>query len=150
MKILCVRVSSVSSQITVSLSIRLSLNSFPHKRNIFHGSFHPVTDAILAQDSGKVIQKNRICKVVWEYTFCYIIKGVKYHAEQIILFGSRAKGTALERSDIDIAVSGVDDFDSLLDAVDAIQTLYTIDLLNMDTCGNELILEDIKKYGRKI
>ena len=29
----------------------------------------------------------------------------KYHAEQIILFGSRAKGTALERSDIDIAVS---------------------------------------------
>ena len=30
----------------------------------------------------------------------------KYHAEQIILFGSRAKGTALERSDIDIAVYG--------------------------------------------
>lgn len=74
----------------------------------------------------------------------------KYHAEQIILFGSRAKGTALERSDIDIAVSGVEDFDSLQDAVDGIQTLYTIDLLNMDTCGNELILEDIKKYGRKI
>ena len=49
--------SSVSSQITVSLSIRLSLNSFPHKRNIFHGSFHPVTDAILTQDNGKVIQK---------------------------------------------------------------------------------------------
>ena len=73
----------------------------------------------------------------------------KYHAEQIILFGSRAKGTALERSDIDIAVSGVDDFDSLLDAVDAIQTLYTIDLLNMDTCGNELILEDIKSMDAK-
>ena len=72
------------------------------------------------------------------------------YAEQIILFGSRAKGTALERSDIDIAVSGVEDFDSLQDAVDGIQTLYTIDLLNMDTCGNELILEDIKKYGRKI
>lgn len=74
----------------------------------------------------------------------------KYHAEQIILFGSRAKGTALERSDIDIAVSGVDDFDSLLDAVDAIQTLYTIDLLNMDTCGNELILEDIKSMDANL
>lgn len=35
---------------------------------------------------------------------------VKYQAEEIILFGSRAKGTALERSDIDIAVSGVNDY----------------------------------------
>ena len=31
----------------------------------------------------------------------------KYGAQKIILFGSRAKGTATERSDIDIAVSGV-------------------------------------------
>ena len=31
----------------------------------------------------------------------------KYGAQEIILFGSRAKGTATERSDIDIAVSGV-------------------------------------------
>lgn len=31
---LCVRVSSESSQITVSQRIRLSLNSFPHNRNI--------------------------------------------------------------------------------------------------------------------
>ena len=38
---------------------------------------------------------------------------VKYQAKEIILFGSRAKGTALERSDIDIAVSGVNDFDAL-------------------------------------
>ena len=30
-----------------------------------------------------------------------------YGAQKIILFGSRAKGTATERSDIDIAVSGV-------------------------------------------
>ena len=30
----------------------------------------------------------------------------KHNAKEIILFGSRAKGTALERSDIDIAVTG--------------------------------------------
>ena len=30
-----------------------------------------------------------------------------YGAKRIILFGSRAKGTATERSDIDIAVAGV-------------------------------------------
>lgn len=75
---------------------------------------------------------------------------VKYQAKEIILFGSRAKGTALERSDIDIAVSGVNDFDALEEEIEEIPTLYTVDLLNMDTCRNELILEDIRKYGRKI
>ena len=75
---------------------------------------------------------------------------VKYQAEEIILFGSRAKGTALERSDIDIAVSGVNDFDALEEEIEEIPTLYTVDLLKMDTCRNELILEDIRKYGRKI
>ena len=38
---------------------------------------------------------------------------VKYQAQEVVLFGSRAKGTALERSDIDIAVSGVKAFDAL-------------------------------------
>ena len=75
---------------------------------------------------------------------------VKYQAEEIILFGSRAKGTALERSDIDIAVSGVKAFDALEEEIEEIPTLYIVDLLNMDTCRNELILEDIRKYGHKI
>ena len=43
----------------------------------------------------------------------------KYKAKEVILFGSRAKGTALERSDI-------------------------------DTCKNNLLLEDIKEYGKKL
>ena len=37
----------------------------------------------------------------------------QHDAQKVILYGSRAKGTALERSDIDIAVSGVKDFDTL-------------------------------------
>ena len=74
----------------------------------------------------------------------------KYHAKEILLFGSRAKGTALERSDIDIAVSGVSDFDGLQEEVADIPTLYTVDLLDMDTCRNALLLEDIRQYGRKI
>ena len=74
----------------------------------------------------------------------------KYHAKEILLFGSRAKGTALERSDIDIAVSGVSDFDGLQEEVADIPTLYTVDLLDMDTCRNSLLLEDIRQYGRKI
>ena len=73
-----------------------------------------------------------------------------FHAKEIILYGSRAKGTARERSDIDIAVSGVADFDALVEAVEDLPTLYSVDLLNLVTCRNQLLLEDIREYGRKI
>ena len=74
----------------------------------------------------------------------------KYSASQCILFGSRAKGTALERSDFDLAVSGTSDFFAMREEVENLPTLYTIDLINLDTCSNSLLLEDIKKYGKKI
>ncbi|EET61505.1 nucleotidyltransferase domain protein [Marvinbryantia formatexigens DSM 14469] len=74
----------------------------------------------------------------------------KYNAREVILFGSRAKGTARDRSDIDIAVSGVTYFEELAEEVDTFPTLYTIDIVNLDTCKNRLLLEDIKDYGRKI
>lgn len=74
----------------------------------------------------------------------------RFHAKDVILYGSRAKGTAQERSDIDIAVTGVTDFEQLLEEVDRIPTLYRVDVLNLDTCRNEQLLEDIKEYGKKI
>lgn len=74
----------------------------------------------------------------------------KYSADQGILFGSRAKGTARSRSDIDIAVSGVTDFSALQEEIENLPTLFTVDLVDMDTCTNSLLLEDIKKYGKKI
>ena len=48
-----------------------------------------------------------------------------YGAKRIILFGSRAKDTATERSDIDIAVSGVKHFTELEEEIQEIPTLYT-------------------------
>lgn len=74
----------------------------------------------------------------------------KYSAEQVTLFGSRAKGTALERSDIDIAVSGVADFGEMREEIEMLPTLFTVDIVNIDTCTNQLLLEDIKRYGKKI
>ena len=74
----------------------------------------------------------------------------EYKAKQVILYGSRAKDTARERSDIDIAVSGAENFDELADRIDELPTLYSVDLLNIDTCRNNLLLEDIKQYGREI
>lgn len=74
----------------------------------------------------------------------------KHFVKEMILFGSRAKGTARERSDIDIAVSGVKDFDLLLDEIERLPTLYTVDVVDLDTCRNQLLLEDIKEYGQEI
>ena len=74
----------------------------------------------------------------------------KYNAKKVILYGSRAKGTARERSDIDIAVSGAENFDILVEEVEELPTLYSVDLVNIDTCKNELLLEDIRQYGREI
>ena len=74
----------------------------------------------------------------------------QFGATEIILYGSRAKGCTRERSDIDIAISGVKDFDTLVEKVENLPTLYSVDLLDIDHCKNQLLLEDIKQYGRKI
>ena len=73
-----------------------------------------------------------------------------FGAKKVLLFGSRAKGTALERSDIDIAVSGVKEVDLLIQEIEELPTLYSVDIVNMDSCTNELLLEDIRQYGREI
>ncbi len=76
--------------------------------------------------------------------------GEKCHAEQVILFGSFAKGTATKYSDIDIAVSGVKEMESFQQEIEEIETLRSFDIVDMETCQNELLLEEIKQYGRKI
>ena len=40
--------------------------------------------------------------------------------------------------------------EKLADQIEELPTLFSVDLLNMDTCKNEVLLEDIKKYGSKI
>ena len=73
----------------------------------------------------------------------------EHAVKKVILYGSRAKGTARERSDIDIAVCGTKDFDRLLEDIENIPTLYTVDLVDLDTCTNTFLGEDINAYGRK-
>lgn len=76
--------------------------------------------------------------------------GEKYHAEQVILFGSFAKGTATKYSDIDIAVSGVENIGAFRQEIEEIETLRSFDIVDIEKCGNQLLLEEIKQYGRKI
>ena len=74
----------------------------------------------------------------------------EFGAKKVILFGSRAKGTALERSDIDIAVLGVENTDLLIQKIKEMSTLYSMDIVKMDDCKKELLREDIRQYGREI
>lgn len=56
----------------------------------------------------------------------------RFGLSKVILFGSRARCTNRERSDIDLAVSGgrVDDFTA---AVEELETLLTFDVVNLDS-----------------
>lgn len=71
----------------------------------------------------------------------------KYAVCTVILFGSRAKGTHTERSDIDIAVSG-GDFDSFYYAVkENVHSLLTFDIVNLDLCVSEELKKEIERDG---
>ena len=74
----------------------------------------------------------------------------KNNVAEVILFGSQAKGTATERSDIDIAVKGAKDIELLRAQIESIPTLRSFDIVDMDSCKNQLLLREIEKYGRKI
>ena len=71
------------------------------------------------------------------------IHGVK----KVILFGSRAKGTNSERSDIDIAVSGGDFFSFADDVDEKTSTLLKFDVINLDKYLNPKFRAEIEKTG---
>ena len=73
-----------------------------------------------------------------------------YEVQEVILFGSWAKGTANEHSDIDIAVRGVKDIEKLREDIEDIPTLRSFDIVDIENCKNELLLKEIEQYGRKI
>lgn len=71
----------------------------------------------------------------------------KYNVDKIILFGSRAKGTHRERSDIDIAVVG-GDFDGFYwDIKENAWTLLMFDIVDMSGRISEELQKEIDKYG---
>ena len=73
-----------------------------------------------------------------------------HNIQEAILFGSWAKGTANERSDIDIAVRGIKDIEKLREDIEDIPTLRSFDIVEIEKCKNELLLKEIEQYGRKI
>ena len=71
----------------------------------------------------------------------------KYSVRKVILFGSRARGTNTDRSDIDIAVYG-GDFDGFYwDIKEKIHSLLMFDIIQADTPISEELKQEIEKDG---
>lgn len=71
----------------------------------------------------------------------------KYSIEKIILFGSRARGTNAERSDIDIAVYG-GDFDHFYwDVKEKVHSLLMFDIVQADGAISDELKQEIERDG---
>ena len=70
--------------------------------------------------------------------------------ERLVLFGSRARGTYSERSDIDLAVYG-GEFDAFYFLVqEETESLLEFDLIDMHRKVSPSLLEDIEREGIEI
>lgn len=71
-----------------------------------------------------------------------------YGAEKLVLFGSRARRTHGERSDIDLAVYGCPHFCDFSFAVDEeVDTLLSFDFIHMDEMVSPALAAEIERDG---
>lgn len=71
----------------------------------------------------------------------------KYGVTKVILFGSRARGTNSERSDIDIAAAG-GNFSEFCYAMDEqVRTLLKFDTVNLNGIVSDELMSGIKEDG---
>lgn len=71
----------------------------------------------------------------------------KNKIKKIILFGSRARGTNSERSDIDLAVSGGNILDFYYDVKEEAWTLLMFDVVNLDRGISQELQAEIDRDG---
>lgn len=75
--------------------------------------------------------------------------GKKYQAQKIVLFGSRARGDNHSRSDIDLAIYGMQDCNQSLfwSDVDDLPTLLKFDLVFISETTDQELVKNIEKDG---
>ena len=71
----------------------------------------------------------------------------KYGVKKVVLFGSRARCTNTERSDIDIAVYGGDFNSFYFDIKEKINSLLMFDIVEADKKNSEELQNEIRKDG---
>lgn len=71
----------------------------------------------------------------------------KCELSRVVLFGSRARGTNRERSDVDLAVTGknVSDFQFMLE--DEADSLLSFDVVDMETIVSQKLKQNIEREG---
>lgn len=75
--------------------------------------------------------------------------GKKLDADKIVLYGSRARGDYRDRSDIDIAVFGLDrqKHNAFIEGIEAIPTLLDFDIVFITNQTSPALLQNINKDG---
>ncbi|MCC8106738.1 MAG: nucleotidyltransferase domain-containing protein [Clostridiales bacterium] len=81
-----------------------------------------------------------------------VLKDIRLFAKQrgvkkVILFGSRARGTHTERSDIDIAVCGGDTSGLAFDLEECSHTLLMFDVIDLDKGISGELKHEIERDG---
>ena len=71
----------------------------------------------------------------------------KHNVHKVTLFGSRARGTHMERSDIDIAVCGGDTDSFYWDVKEKIHSLLIFDIVELDSGVSEDLKREIERDG---
>lgn len=71
----------------------------------------------------------------------------KHDVENVILFGSRAKGTHTERSDVDIAACGGDFNGFYWDIKENVHSLLSFDVVELDNGVSDELKKEIEKDG---
>ena len=72
-----------------------------------------------------------------------------FKVNKVVLFGSRARGTNQEKSDIDIAIYGCNDFEKFKLKIDEeLWSLLQVDIINMDESYiSEDLISEIQRDG---
>ena len=71
-----------------------------------------------------------------------------YDIDKIVLFGSRARGDNITKSDVDIAVYGCRDFTNFyFDVEEKVRTLLMFDIVNMDKEVSDELKREIERDG---
>lgn len=74
--------------------------------------------------------------------------GKQYHVGKIVLFGSRARRSHEEKSDIDLAVYGCAEFEQFFfDIQENVWTLLEFDIVNMDEDVSDILRKEIERDG---
>ena len=71
----------------------------------------------------------------------------KYNIQKLILFGSRARGTFYEKSDIDIAISDGDKTSFSFDVNENVSTLLEFDIIDLDKNIQKKLRASIENEG---